>query len=149
MVCQEDTIRKITIVEPHLKTTLELRPLSKYDHQSKSQSMVFHTTEPLKYDHILVFPQVVLFGSSTVLNSDCHPFTLQNGVPVHDGGAHEHHSISRHSRWRGVVYVMNLKDNLTVGCHGYTVTVCQGQCLVVIKDGVEVLDPDSIDWTIK
>ena len=44
---------------------------------------------------------------------------------------------------------MHLEDDLTVGGHGDTVTVGQGQGLVVVKDRVQVLNPDGVHWTVK
>lgn len=39
---------------------------------------------------------------------------------------------------------MYLKDDLTVGSHGDTVTVSQGQSLVVVQHRVQVLNPDGV-----
>lgn len=44
---------------------------------------------------------------------------------------------------------MHLEDDLAVRGHWNTVTISQGQGLVVVKDRVEVFDPDGIHWTIQ
>ena len=44
---------------------------------------------------------------------------------------------------------MNFEDDLAVRCHGDAVTVGQGQGLVVVQHGVQVLNPDSIHRAIK
>ena len=44
---------------------------------------------------------------------------------------------------------MHLKDDLTVGSHGDTVTISQGQGLVVVKYGVQVFNPDGVDWAVQ
>ena len=44
---------------------------------------------------------------------------------------------------------MGLKDDLAERCHWDSVTVGQGQGLVVVKDGVQVLDPNGVDGTVK
>ena len=75
--------------------------------------------------------------------------TLQDWVPVKDGAAHEHHAIARHGGWWGIVNVVHFEDDLAVGCHGDAVTVGQGQGLVVVQHGVQVLNPDSVHRAIK
>ena len=75
--------------------------------------------------------------------------TLKDWTPVEDRTAHEDHSIARDGGWRGIVNVVDLKDDLTVGRHRDPVSVGQGQGLVVIEDGIEVLDPNSVDWTVQ
>ena len=79
----------------------------------------------------------------------CVKLTFKYRVPVQDGATHEHHAVSRHSSWGGVVNVVHLKDDLTVGGHGDTVTVSQGQGLVVIKYRVQVLNPDGVYWAVE
>lgn len=59
---------------------------------------------------------------------------LQNGLPVEHGGAHEDHAVTGHGGWGGVVNVVGLKHNLTVGGHGDAISIGQGQGLVVIQD---------------
>lgn len=42
-----------------------------------------------------------------------------------------------------------LKENLAVGRHGNTIAVGQCQGLVVVKHGVEILNPDGVDWAVQ
>jgi len=44
---------------------------------------------------------------------------------------------------------VRLEDDLAVGRHGDTISVSESQGLVVVKDGVEILNPDGIDWAVK
>ena len=44
---------------------------------------------------------------------------------------------------------MYLEDDLTVGGHRDTVTVSQGEGLVVVQHRVEVLNPDSVHWAVQ
>ena len=75
--------------------------------------------------------------------------TFQDWVPVQDGAAHEHHTVSRHSSWGRIVNVVHLKDDLTIRGHGDTITISQGQGLVVIQYRVKVLNPDGVYWTVQ
>lgn len=43
----------------------------------------------------------------------------------------------------------DLKDNFAVGRHGNPITVCEGECLVVVKDGVQVLDPNGVHGAVQ
>ena len=44
---------------------------------------------------------------------------------------------------------MHLEHDLTVRRHRDAISVGQRQLLGVVQDGVEVLDPDGVDWTIE
>jgi len=68
---------------------------------------------------------------------------------VQYGTAHINHSVARNSRRRRVVDVVHLEDDLARGRHRDTVAVGQSQSLVVVEHRVEVLDPDSVDWTVQ
>ena len=74
---------------------------------------------------------------------------LQNGLPIHDRGAHVHHAVARHGGRRRVVDVVRLEDDLAVGRHGDAVTIGQGQRLVVVKHAVQVLNPDGVHWPVQ
>jgi hypothetical protein len=41
------------------------------------------------------------------------------------------------------------KDDLAVGSHRNSVSVGKCQRLVVVKNGVEIFNPNGIDWTVK
>ena len=85
----------------------------------------------------------------SLVTADAFHCTFADWVPVHDRTTHEHHSIPRHSgRW-GVVDVVHLEHDLTVGRHGDTIAVSQGQCLVVVQHRVEILNPDSVYGAIQ
>ena len=73
----------------------------------------------------------------------------ENGWPVETRAAHVHHAITWHSGRRRIVDVVRLEDDLAVGRHGDTISVSESQGLVVVKDGVEILNPDGIDWAVK
>ena len=75
--------------------------------------------------------------------------TFQDGFPVQNGAGHEDHAVSGHSGWRGVVNVVDLKDDLAVGGHGDSISVSQGQSLVIVQHRVQVLNPDSIYWAVQ
>ena len=54
------------------------------------------------------------------------PFlTFEDRIPVQDGTAHKDHTVSGDSSRRGIVNVVHLKDDLTVGSHWNTVTIGQ------------------------
>ena len=69
--------------------------------------------------------------------------------PVQARGAHVHHAVPRHRGGRGVVDVLGLEDQLAVGHHGQPVAVGQGERLVVVEHGVEVLDPHGVDGAVE
>ena len=75
--------------------------------------------------------------------------TFDDGVPVHDGAAHEDHPVARDGGGRGVVDVVHLEDDLAVRGHRDAVAVGEGQRLVVVEDRVEVLDPDGVHRTVQ
>ena len=75
--------------------------------------------------------------------------TFDDGVPVHDGAAHEHHAVARDGGRGRVVDVVHLEDDLTVRRHDDTVSVRQRQRLVVVQDGVEVLNPDRVHRAVQ
>lgn len=60
-----------------------------------------------------------------------------------------HHAISGHGRRGRVVDVRRLEDDLAARGHRDPVAVSQGQGLVVIEDGIQVLDPDGVDGAIE
>lgn len=60
-----------------------------------------------------------------------------------------HHAISGHRRRGRVVDVRRLEDDLAARGHRDPVAVSQGQGLVVIEDGIQVLDPDGVDGAIE
>ena len=85
------------------------------------------------------WPQVDYVGAST----------FEDRIPVHDRGAHEHHAITRHCRWRRVVDVVHLKHDLAAWRHGDTISIGKCQGLVVIQHRVQVLNPDGVHRAIQ
>lgn len=74
---------------------------------------------------------------------------LKHRSPIQPRGAHVHHTVAWHSSWWGVIYVVRLKDDLTLRGHGYSVAISQSQGLVIIQYTVEVLNPDGIHWSVQ
>ena len=68
---------------------------------------------------------------------------------MESGAAHVDHAVPGHCGRRGIVYVVGLKDDFTVWGHWDTITIGQGQGLVVVQHRVEVLNPDGINWTVQ
>ena len=75
--------------------------------------------------------------------------TLENRSPFHHGRAHEDHAVARDGGRRRVVDVVNLEENLGVGCHRNAIAVRQCQRLVVVQHRVQVLDPDGVNRSVK
>ena len=88
-------------------------------------------------------------GAITLVHMDNWKPTINDWVPVENWAAHKDHSIARHRRRWSIVDIVHLKDDFTVWCHWNTVTISQGQGLVVIKDRVQVLYPNGIDRSIQ
>ena len=76
-------------------------------------------------------------------------YTFEDRIPVHNGTTHEHHAVPGHGSRRGIIDVVYFEHNLTIRCHGDSIAISQGQGLVVIKDRVEILDPDGIYRSIQ
>lgn len=74
---------------------------------------------------------------------------LKNRTPVKDRGTHENHSISWDGGRRSIVNIMRFKNNLAVWSHGNPVAISQGQSFIIIQNGIQIFNPDGINWTIK
>mmetsp|Transcript_13743 Transcript_13743/g.31845 ORF Transcript_13743/g.31845 Transcript_13743/m.31845 type:complete len:1547 (-) Transcript_13743:4516-9156(-) len=77
-----------------------------------------------------------------------HP-RLHRRAPGQDARGHVDDTHARHRRGRRVVEVLGLEDELHVGDHGDAVTVGEGEELVVVEHGVEVLNPDGVHGPVE
>lgn len=86
-------------------------------------------------------------NGTSVLNSILAP-GVNEWSPEKIGGRHIDDTASRHGSWGGVVQVLDLEHHLGVVSHWDSLSVSKGENLVVIEHGIEVLNPDGIDWSI-
>ena len=98
-------------------------------------------TEPL-LDHRPQERLVVRTGGSLP-----HP-SLEDGGPVQVRLAHVDDPGARDGGGRGVDEGLDLEHDLDVVGHGDAIAVGERQDLVVVQDGVEILDPDGVDGPV-
>lgn len=60
-----------------------------------------------------------------------------------------YHSTSGYCSGRSIVNVVRLEDDFAVRRHWQPITVGQRQCSVVIQHGIQVFNPEWVDWSIE
>jgi len=68
--------------------------------------------------------------------------------PAEISGRYVDDSASGHSGWGSIVQVLDLEDHFAVIGHWNTLSIGEGENLVVIEHSVQVLNPNGIDWSI-
>ncbi len=74
---------------------------------------------------------------------------LEDGSPVESRRTHVDHAVARDRGRRRVVDVVRLEDDFAIGRHWDSISVGEGQSLVVIQNTVEILDPYGVYWAIQ
>ena len=73
---------------------------------------------------------------------------VEEGLPIKISVGNEDDTVTRYSSRRSVPQVLDLEGHLGCVKHRNTLGISKSQNLVVIKDSVEVLNPNGVDRTI-
>mmetsp|Transcript_53887 Transcript_53887/g.129836 ORF Transcript_53887/g.129836 Transcript_53887/m.129836 type:complete len:642 (-) Transcript_53887:378-2303(-) len=82
-----------------------------------------------------------------LLRASAHP-SLEHWRPVKIRVRHVDDTGTGHSRGRGIVQVLVLEHNLDIVSHRDSITGGKSQNTVIVKHGVEILNPDSVDRAV-
>jgi hypothetical protein len=44
---------------------------------------------------------------------------------------------------------VHFKNDFAINSHRYTIAIGQSESFVIVQDGIEIFNPNGIDWTVK
>jgi len=110
------------------------------------ETLMFEVLGDQSVDPLALF-RVARLRSLRLVNSIGDP-SVNEGLPVEISVGHENDTVTRDSSRGGISEILNLESHLGGVTHGDTLRVGESQNLVIIKDSVQILNPNGVDRSI-
>jgi hypothetical protein len=148
-------VKSLNVVELQEAGSKEGKHLSHTDNSGDGHNVsetLLNGNNDVVGDHVFLHEEFnpILFlrsAESLLLLAILYP-SLEERLPAEISRGDVNDTATGHGSRGGIIQVLDLESHLTLVGHGNTLSVSKSQNPVIIKHGVKVLNPNSIDGTI-